>query len=65
METVLHCDCGFEVRAEDEADLVARAQRHALETHGMQLSPKEILQLAFRAELGSANEAPAAWRRNA
>ena len=65
METVLHCDCGFEVRAEDEADLVARVQRHALEAHGMHLSPEEILQLAFRAELGEANEATAAWRRNA
>lgn len=54
MEKVLHCDCGFEVQADDEAELVARVQRHALEAHGMQFSPEEALQLAFRAELGEA-----------
>ena len=54
METVLHCDCGYEVHADDEAELVARVQRHALEAHGMQFSPEEALQLAFREELGEA-----------
>lgn len=48
---VLQCDCGFAVHADDEAELVARVRRHALEVHGMQLSPEEVLQLAFRAEL--------------
>ena len=52
MEKVLHCDCGFEVHADDEAEFVAQVQRHALEAHGMQFSPEEVLQLAFRAELG-------------
>ena len=52
MEKVLQCDCGFEVHADDEAQLVAQVQRHALEAHGMQFSPDEVLQLAFRAELG-------------
>jgi predicted small metal-binding protein len=52
MEKVLHCECGFEVHADDEAKLVAQVQRHALEAHGMQFSPEEVLQLAFRAELG-------------
>lgn len=51
MERVLHCDCGFEVHADDEAEFVARVRRHALKEHGMQLSPEEVLQLAFRAEL--------------
>ena len=51
MERVLHCDCGFQVRADDEADFVARVRRHALTDHGMQISPEEVLQLAFRAEL--------------
>ena len=53
MENVLRCDCGFEVRADDEADFVAEVQRHALEAHGMRFSPEEVLQLAFRAELGN------------
>lgn len=54
MEKLLRCDCGFEVQADDEAELVARVQRHALEAHGMPFSPEEVLQLAFRAELGEA-----------
>jgi predicted small metal-binding protein len=51
-DKVLRCDCGFEVRANDEAELVAQVQRHALSAHAMQFSPEEVLQLAFRAELG-------------
>lgn len=52
MQTVLHCECGFEVSADDEAELAARVQRHALEAHGMRFSPEEVLELASRAELG-------------
>jgi hypothetical protein len=51
MDKVLHCDCGFEARAEDEDGLVAEVQRHAREAHGMALSHEEALLLAFRAEL--------------
>jgi predicted small metal-binding protein len=49
-DKVLRCDCGFEVRANDEAELVAQVQRHALSAHAMQFSPEEVLQLAIRAE---------------
>jgi len=49
---VLHCDCGFEARADDEEGLVREVQRHAREAHGMALSDYEALLLAFRAELG-------------
>jgi Protein of unknown function (DUF1059) len=49
--TVLHCDCGFEARGADEAELVAQVQRHARDVHGMALSHEEALLLAFRAEL--------------
>ena len=52
MEKLLRCDCGFEVHADGEAELVAGVRRHALKVHGMELSPDEVLQLAFRAELG-------------
>jgi Protein of unknown function (DUF1059) len=52
MERVLQCDCGFEARAEDESDLVAQVQRHAVEAHGMALSSEQALLLAFRAQLG-------------
>ena len=51
MDKVLHCDCGFEARAEDEDGLVAEVQRHARGAHGMALSHEEALLLAFRAEL--------------
>jgi hypothetical protein len=51
MQNVLRCECGFEVHADEEAELIAQVQRHALEVHGMRFSPHEVLRLAFRAEL--------------
>ena len=48
---MLHCHCGFEARAADEAGLVAEVQGHAWEAHGMALSHDEALLLAFRAQL--------------
>jgi predicted small metal-binding protein len=54
----LHCDCGFEAHAEDEAELIAQVQRHALEAHGMRFSHEEVLQLASRVGLGEAT-----WRQ--
>jgi hypothetical protein len=55
VDRVLHCDCGFEARAEGEGGLVTAIQRHAREAHGMTLSREEALLVAFRAELdGSA-----------
>ena len=51
MDKVLHCDCGFEARAEDADGLVAEVERHAREAHGMALSHEEALLLAFRAEM--------------
>jgi hypothetical protein len=58
VERVLQCDCGFEARAENEGDLIAQVQRHAVEAHGMALSPEQALLLAFRAQLGET-----AWSR--
>jgi Protein of unknown function (DUF1059) len=52
MEKLLRCDCGFEVHADDDAELIARVQRHALEAHAMRFSADEVLRLAYRAELG-------------
>jgi Protein of unknown function (DUF1059) len=53
VDRVLHCDCGFDARAEDEDGLVAEVQRHAREAHGMALSYDEALLLAFRVQLGA------------
>jgi hypothetical protein len=58
VEKVLQCDCGFEARAEDESDLIAQIQRHAVRAHGMALSTEQALLLAFRAQLGET-----AWSR--
>ena len=51
VEQVLHCECGFEARAEDEDGLVPEVRRHARDAHGMALSHLEALLLAFRAGL--------------
>jgi hypothetical protein len=58
LQKLLHCDCGFEVRAQDEAELLAHVQEHAWQAHGMALSEEQVLLLAFRAQLGEA-----AWPR--
>jgi Protein of unknown function (DUF1059) len=58
VESVLQCDCGFEARAEDESDLIAQVQRHAVEAHGMAISSEQALLLGFRAQLGET-----AWLR--
>jgi predicted small metal-binding protein len=50
MQKVLRCDCGYEVRTGDDAELVAQVQRHALTVHGMRFSPDDVLRLANRAE---------------
>jgi hypothetical protein len=51
VDKVIHCDCGFDARADDEDGLIAEVKRHALEAHGMAFSDDEALLLAFRAEL--------------
>lgn len=48
---VLRCDCGHEVRAYDEADLVKAVRRHALEAHGISFSTEEALGVLLRLEL--------------
>ena len=50
MQKVLHCDCGFEARADDEDELVDQVRRHALEAHGMALTSTQVLVLTSRAK---------------
>jgi predicted small metal-binding protein len=42
----IRCDCGYEVRAEDEAGLVGAIQRHASESHGIDFSVELARELA-------------------
>jgi hypothetical protein len=51
MALLVRCDCGAEIRADVERELVTRVQRHAAKEHGMALALDEALLLAFQAEL--------------
>ena len=49
-DKALRCDCGYEVRASDEAAVFAAVRRHAREAHGIDLSAELALDLVRRAE---------------
>lgn len=42
----LDCDCGFVAEGDTDTELVARAQAHARDAHGIELSAALILQRA-------------------
>jgi predicted small metal-binding protein len=46
MQKVIKCPCGFVVRAEDDEQLVAKAQEHAKQVHQMDLSREQALAMA-------------------
>ena len=46
MYKVIRCPCGFVVRADSEKALVAKAQEHSKEAHGMELTPEEAMSMA-------------------
>ena len=46
MTKMIPCPCGYIVRGKDEAEIVAKAQRHAKEAHGMELTREQILAMA-------------------
>ena len=46
MRKVIQCPCGYVVRAEDENTLVADAEKHAREVHGMELTRDQALAMA-------------------
>jgi predicted small metal-binding protein len=48
-DKTLRCDCGYEVRAPDEATCFAAVRRHAREVHGIDLSAELALDLVRRA----------------
>jgi predicted small metal-binding protein len=47
----LRCDCGYEVRAEDDEAFVHAIRRHAFEAHGIEFPLELALDVARRAEL--------------
>lgn len=46
MGKVIQCPCGTALRAEDEDELVSKAQQHAKELHGMGLTREQALAMA-------------------
>jgi predicted small metal-binding protein len=46
MSKVIRCPCGFVVRAESDNALVAKAQEHAKQAHGMDLTAEEAMSMA-------------------
>lgn len=43
IRVVVHCPCGHVMRDTDEDRLIVQAQRHAVETHGMELTRQQVL----------------------
>jgi predicted small metal-binding protein len=52
----LYCDCGYEVRADDDDAFVEAIRRHAWEAHAMDFSVDLALDVARRAELLPSSE---------
>ena len=46
MQKEIECPCGATIRADDENELVAQAQKHAKESHDMELSSEQALSMA-------------------
>ena len=49
MPKIINCDCGRVVRGDSDDELVAAAQKHAREAHGMELTREQVLSLAVPA----------------
>ena len=46
MNKVIVCPCGFVLRADDESELVAQAQKHSTDVHDMELTEEQALAMA-------------------
>ena len=46
MSKEIECPCGYVIRADNEGELVAKAQQHAKESHNMELSAEQALDMA-------------------
>ena len=47
----MRCECGHDVRAANERELIAAAQAHAVDVHGMTFTAPQILAAYARAGL--------------
>jgi predicted small metal-binding protein len=55
-DKVLCSDCGHEVAADGEAELLEEIRRHAREAHGVVFSVEEALLVVLRSQLGLSSE---------
>jgi predicted small metal-binding protein len=46
MNKVIRCPCGSIIKGESEEALVSNAQKHAKDSHGMELSREQALSMA-------------------
>jgi predicted small metal-binding protein len=46
VEKVIQCPCGMALRHEDEDELVSKADQHAKELHGVELTREQALAMA-------------------
>jgi predicted small metal-binding protein len=46
IEKIIRCDCGHVARGRDDDDLVAHAQQHAREVHGIEMTRAQALAMA-------------------
>lgn len=46
MQKEIECPCGYVIRADNEDELVEKAQKHAKESHDMELSPDQARSMA-------------------
>lgn len=49
MSKVINCECGYVAKGETDDELVADAQEHAREVHGIELTREQVLSLAVPA----------------
>jgi predicted small metal-binding protein len=50
-DKVLSCECGYEVTATDEAELVEEIRSHARDAHGIAFSVEDALLVVLRSQL--------------
>jgi hypothetical protein len=52
MTKVIRCPCGYSMREHDDDALVQRAQAHAMQAHGLELSREQALAMAKPEPIG-------------
>ena len=62
-DTVLSCECGYEVTATDEAELIEEIRRHARDAHGIAFSIEDALLVVLRSELEPESGSTSTHRR--